>query len=556
MRPLLSKINKNDEYKFIRGVNLGGWLVMERYITPYSFSITDCHQRGDFCWYPGQIDAPPNAPLCNITECQAALSKNVFGATDYPLDEWHLGLAFQGSNQTQHGEQWLNSHFAHFLQKSDLIALKKAGISHVRVPLPHWILGNVDYDNDEPWIVGDRWKYFLRMCGWAREIGLEVWPNIHTAPGSQNGFDNSGQQNSVKTCGGWSDNPHNIQRSLNVLLEVAAAIKRANITDVVTGFGLLNEPFGDCSRDRYKQFLQDGMNIIRSVLGDDIGIYMSDLFQAHLFNDGTWGLDPDTFGNTYLDSHYYNIFAQAVRVMSPQEHIDLVCHPHDGEDVTDCCFEDAPHNTIPSQGTQRIVAEWSGAFDAMPGEVLKPIMKSIYEYGVAPLLNRTITPERKSFLTKFIQAQIVSYETAAIPGLAHGWFYWNFKMEGGAYLEWDLLKGVEQGWFPEIAPPNVPSERLYGTCMEIRERTNETQDIVHAYPWGDPAYWRGPLVNESDSLRGDDDLQQYQPINHHYLSGIKNQVAMIALAILVFIGVRRYQVRKNSKKWQYAEIQS
>ena len=89
---------------------------------------------------------------------------------------------------------------------------------------------------------------------------------------------------------------------------------------------------------------------------------------------------------------------------------------------------------------KRIVAEWTGAFDAMPGEVLKPIMKGICEHGVAPLMDRQLSDERKSFLTKFIQSQIVSYEAAEMGDLAYGWFYWNFKMEGGGYIEWDFCK--------------------------------------------------------------------------------------------------------------------
>lgn len=36
----------------IRGVNIGGWLVLERYITPSVFAITKCHLDGNPCWYP------------------------------------------------------------------------------------------------------------------------------------------------------------------------------------------------------------------------------------------------------------------------------------------------------------------------------------------------------------------------------------------------------------------------------------------------------------------------------------------------------------------------
>lgn len=176
----------NNNKKWIRGVNLGGWLLLERYIVPYQFSITDCHLRGDFCWFHGALSAPPSdSPeykLCDPQQCQPALSTNVFGAQDYPIDEWHLSTAF---DKPEIAIRWLKYHFENFLKKEDLIKLKDAGITHVRVPLPHWILG--DIRDDEPWIAGDRWKYFKRMCGWAREIGLEVWPNIHTAPGSQNG---------------------------------------------------------------------------------------------------------------------------------------------------------------------------------------------------------------------------------------------------------------------------------------------------------------------------------------------------------------------------------
>jgi glucan 1,3-beta-glucosidase len=434
-----------NEPHFIRGVNIGGWLVLERYITPYTFAVTDCHQQGDFCWYPGQIDAPsddaPNYKICNIDECNAVLSENVFNTSDYPMDEWNLALAFEENPDI--GAQWLNSHFEHFLKREDLMQLKKAGITHVRVPLPHWILGDIDRTNTimkEPWIAADRWKYFVRMCGWARKIGLEVWPNIHTAPGSQNGFDNSGVQNALKTCAGWSEDPKHVQRSLDILLEVATAIKNEGLLDVVTGFGLLNEPFADCNFENYQKFMDDGITILRRTLGDDISIYMSDLFMATKFNDGRWGLSSEKFNNTFLDSHYYHVFADTDRTMTPYEHIESVCHSNKGYRVEDCCFEDAPYsNELPSHGVQRIVAEWSAAFDAMPGEILKLVMKGIYEYGVAPLMDRKISAERKGFLTKYIQSQIVSYEVADI-GVAHGWFFWTLKLEGRAFVEWDFCK--------------------------------------------------------------------------------------------------------------------
>jgi glucan 1,3-beta-glucosidase len=193
---------------WIRGVNLGGWLVMERYIVPYQFAVTECHVAGDFCWFPGQLSAPRVQPykLCDLTQCPPVRVTNAFGHTEYPVDEKTLAQAFRTAQRnnnetttttdlfsdqaaTDIAEQWFNYHFENFIQMEDLLALKQAGVTHLRVPIPHWILGDVQ--ENEFWIVGKRWECFVRVCKWARELGLYVWPDVHTAPGSQNGFGTS-----------------------------------------------------------------------------------------------------------------------------------------------------------------------------------------------------------------------------------------------------------------------------------------------------------------------------------------------------------------------------
>jgi glucan 1,3-beta-glucosidase len=67
-----TKTNQHD-HEWIRGVNLGGWFVLERFINPYFFALTDCHIKGDFRFFPQQIDAPPptdpNYKLMNSKEC-------------------------------------------------------------------------------------------------------------------------------------------------------------------------------------------------------------------------------------------------------------------------------------------------------------------------------------------------------------------------------------------------------------------------------------------------------------------------------------------------------
>ena len=120
------------------------------------------------------------------------------------------------------------------------------------------------------------------------------------------------------------------------------------------------------------------------------------------------------------------------------------------------------------------------------------------------------------------------------------------------------MRGVREGWFPEIAAPDVPSETIYGTCADIRENTTDAMEVVHTYPWGDPAYWRGPLVNQSDIIKAPKDGSGSKHVRpeHHYFSSTGSQIAMVAVFFLLFIGIKTFSGRRNSKKWEYTEIQT
>jgi glucan 1,3-beta-glucosidase len=65
-----------------------------------------------------------------------------------------------------------------------------AGLNHVRVPIGYWAY---DVSAGEPYIQGQT-EYLDRVIGWARTHNVKVMIDLHGAPGSQNGFDNSGQR--------------------------------------------------------------------------------------------------------------------------------------------------------------------------------------------------------------------------------------------------------------------------------------------------------------------------------------------------------------------------
>jgi glucan 1,3-beta-glucosidase len=344
---------------------------------------------------------------------------------------------------------------------------------------------------------------------------------------------------------------------LEVVDEVTTQIRKDHLTDVVTGFGILNEPYVDCEINKYQDFLEKGLEIVRRNLGPDTSVFVSDLFSAPRFNDGEWWLDPQKYNNTYLDSHYYDLFDERERKMSPREHIAQVCDPVPGQNLLDCCWQDGPSitNSTPSEGVGRIVTEWSAAYDAMPGELLKVVLQGIRQNnGVAALWDRKLSAGRKSFLKKFAEAQIISYEQASIPGFNHGWFYWTLKMEGGAFAEWDFLRGLEEGWFPTIQPPTVDSESVYGSCSDILKQTDEGWDIVRAYPnKGDEAYW------DPEGLSELFDKEQHNATDVGISvsrAGRRNDGRLIALfaTLVVFLFIISRKVLRSRRKWQYMPI--
>lgn len=296
--PLHKNVTRPDSW--IRGVNLGGWLVLERWITPYLFALTNCHLNGDFCRYPQQVLSHSGVPLpeCDLSRCSPISTDNLDGGR-YPMDEYTLTDAFPDKDTAR---RYLELHWDTFVTRQDIQILRQAGVTHVRVPLGYWILGDVW--EGEPYVDGG-WPYFQRLVEWCREEGLEVWPDLHGAPGSQNGFDNSGRSLPDSTSINWYNSTENVQRTLDVIHHISLRLVEDGLDDVVTGFGLLNEVFKDADLDILRNFTNRAFHIVRSVLGDEMAVYIGDSFRPEAWNDGWW-TDENKYKNTYLDNHVYH----------------------------------------------------------------------------------------------------------------------------------------------------------------------------------------------------------------------------------------------------------
>ena len=155
--------------------------------------------------------------------------------------------------------------------------------------------------------------------------------------------------------------------------------------------------------------------------------------------------------------------------------------------------------------------------------------------GVAPGMDREISPQRQEFLKNFVEAQMVSFEAygegfkqgrKSSDWMSAGWFFWNFKvtmfsyllflisskilqhllklssflfhpqMEGGEFAEWDFLRGIRDGWVPELPAPTTPSQDVFGNCHDILAQTKDDMSVMEEYPYYDEANANGYPPND------------------------------------------------------------
>lgn len=118
----------------VRGVNIGGWLVSEPWITPSLYDNT-----GD----------------------------------NRVIDEWTFGeyVSDVGSR--------LESHWSSFITEDDFRQIAAAGLNHVRIPIGYWAI-----DNTHGYFYkGSQMSHLQDAVGWARTYGLKVMIDLHGAPG-------------------------------------------------------------------------------------------------------------------------------------------------------------------------------------------------------------------------------------------------------------------------------------------------------------------------------------------------------------------------------------
>ncbi|TIA72090.1 hypothetical protein E3P92_02053 [Wallemia ichthyophaga] len=378
---------QNAGESVLRGVNIGGWLLMEPFITPTVFDDT--------------LD-------------------------DQIVDEWTFGER----QDTEVATQAVNDHLENFITEDDFAQIKAAGLSHVRIPVPHWAFDKKDF---EPFIVGNRLEKLREGLGWARNNGLMAWIDLHTAPGGQNGFDNDGQ---LLPQGQWHKDQAQVERTLQVIQMITDEFATPEYADVVESIELLNEPatFQDeAMMPVLKNYYQSGNDIV-SGNGANASVVIHDGFKEDPhFWDGF--LD-----GTQLDVHRYQVFSPAALKRTDQER------------VSTACSYKQPLQQVTNQHHFAVVGEWTAAItDCIPYLNGRIVEGARYE-GDHSVSNEYIgscadksgdgsnwTQEYKDSLRLFWEAQVDAY--------GERYFFWTWKTELGA--DWSYQRLLELGVLPQ-----------------------------------------------------------------------------------------------------------
>lgn len=169
----------------MRGVNLGGWLVLEKWMTPYLFDGT------------------------NATD-----EKGLYESVD-------LKILYER----------LTIHRESFITERDFSIIKSLGLNIVRLPIPYYLFNDVS-----PYLGCE--KYVDLAFEWAKKYDIKILLDLHTVPGGQNTFDNSGF---AGLCT-WHLKKENIDQSLSVIEKLC---QKYGKNPMLYGIEVINEPIDE-----------------------------------------------------------------------------------------------------------------------------------------------------------------------------------------------------------------------------------------------------------------------------------------------------------------------
>ena len=254
----------------IHGVNLGNWLVLEKWMTQALFDGTTADDETYLCVQLGHARA----------------------------------------------SERLKVHRDEFITEMDFEEIACKGFNAVRIPVPFFLFEDVG-----PYV--HCYEYLDKAFDWAEKYDLKILVDLHTVPGGHNGTDNSGICG-IKT---WSVKEEYLNFTIQVLEKIAARYGRRQ---AMWGISPINEPMcgdtpagaamaisnlvtfykpadpelaeenEDYTLDFLKSFYRSAYAAIRRHMDTDKYVVFCDAFERDIWDDFL-----KDFEGVILDTHNY-----------------------------------------------------------------------------------------------------------------------------------------------------------------------------------------------------------------------------------------------------------
>ncbi|PCH35019.1 glycoside hydrolase family 5 protein [Wolfiporia cocos MD-104 SS10] len=308
-------------YRKQRGVNLGSWFVLERWIADGPFRAADSPAQSDLDVVRG-------------TNAKAILE--------------------------QHWDTWIT--------QDDWEWIAQRGINTVRIPIGYYhicgadpsVLHNTDFANYGKVFEG-AWRRITNAIAIAHQYGLGVLIDLHAAPGKQNADSHSGTSSPNPT---FFTNEYNMKHTihvLSVLLSQLTAFTQSHDPPLpnIVGIELLNEPQPQTRHHALEKWYLEAFRTLRAI-DTEMPLYIGDVWMTDQYVDFLSGSATQF---AVLDHHLYRCFTTQDISTPVAEHTRALTDP---DQWAPQMFARVGQK-LESAGCGIVIGEWSGGLN--PGSL-------------------------------------------------------------------------------------------------------------------------------------------------------------------------------------------
>mmetsp|Transcript_74939 Transcript_74939/g.173771 ORF Transcript_74939/g.173771 Transcript_74939/m.173771 type:complete len:593 (+) Transcript_74939:44-1822(+) len=261
-----------------RGVNLGGWLILE----------------------PG-----PSADL--------------FEQHGPANCEWELTAKMRDRLGDKGAEAALRAHRETFITEKDFQSIRALGFNAVRIPFGYWIVSG---SSPGEMFVGPGLEYLDRALGWCKACGLQALLDLHGAPGGESGETPCGRRRSDWSWADWRTD-----ESIEVLRTLAL---RYRGHPAVAGISVCNEPSEKLPAEVLCSFYDQAVRTIREagMAPNEVAVLLP-VYRTERLDEiwRVWNRNFDGFArhtNVAFDLHLYHCFGPWWQRQSLGSHFRMV----------------------------------------------------------------------------------------------------------------------------------------------------------------------------------------------------------------------------------------